>query len=36
MQLEAHGEGRVVKQTPESGAELRSGQIIYVDFGRLN
>lgn len=36
MQLEAHGEGRVVKQTPESGTELRSGQTIYVDFGRLN
>ncbi|MEP6912382.1 MAG: penicillin-binding protein [bacterium] len=36
MQLEAHGEGRVLKQTPESGTELRAGQIIYVDFGRLN
>jgi membrane peptidoglycan carboxypeptidase len=36
MQLEAHGEGRVVKQTPESGSELRNGQTIYVDFGRLN
>jgi cell division protein FtsI (penicillin-binding protein 3) len=36
MQLEAHGEGRVVKQTPASGAELRNGQTIYVDFGRLN
>jgi cell division protein FtsI (penicillin-binding protein 3) len=36
MQLEAHGEGRVVKQTPESGTELSTGQIIYVDFGRLN
>jgi len=36
MQLEAHGEGRVVKQTPESGTELNTGQIIYVDFGRLN
>ncbi len=36
MQLEAHGEGRVVRQTPESGTELLTGQIIYVDFGRLN
>jgi cell division protein FtsI (penicillin-binding protein 3) len=36
MQLEAHGEGRVVKQMPESGAELRNGQVVYVDFGRLN
>ena len=36
LQLEAHGEGRVVKQTPEPGAELLSGQTIYVDFGRPN
>jgi len=32
--LEAHGEGRVVKQTPEAGTELYSGQTIYVDFAR--
>jgi len=36
LQLEAHGEGRVVKQTPEPGTELLSGQTIYVDFGRPN
>ncbi|MEK6282177.1 MAG: penicillin-binding protein [Acidobacteriota bacterium] len=36
MQVEAHGEGRVVRQIPEPGAELRSGQTIYVDFGRRN
>ena len=37
MQVEAHGDsGRVVGQTPQPGAELRQGQIIYVDFGRLN
>ena len=37
MQVEARGEGgRVVGQTPQAGSELRSGQIIYVDFGRLN
>jgi cell division protein FtsI (penicillin-binding protein 3) len=36
IQLEAHGEGRVVKQNPGSGAELLNGQTIYVDFGRLN
>jgi cell division protein FtsI (penicillin-binding protein 3) len=36
MQVEAHGEGRVIQQTPQPGAELRQGQIIYVDFGRLN
>jgi cell division protein FtsI (penicillin-binding protein 3) len=34
LQLEAHGEGRVIKQTPEPGTELQSGQTIYVDFGR--
>lgn len=36
MQVEAHGEGRVVRQLPEPGTELRPGQIIYVDFGRPN
>jgi cell division protein FtsI (penicillin-binding protein 3) len=36
MQLEAHGEGRVIRQTPGSGTEVTTGQIIYVDFGRLN
>ena len=37
MQLEARGEGgRVVGQTPQAGSELRSGQVVYVDFGRLN
>jgi beta-lactam-binding protein with PASTA domain len=37
MQVEAHGDGgRVVGQTPQPGAELRQGQIIYVDVGRLN
>jgi cell division protein FtsI (penicillin-binding protein 3) len=36
LQLEAHGEGRVVRQNPGVGAELKPGQMIYVDFGRLN
>jgi cell division protein FtsI/penicillin-binding protein 2 len=37
MQVEAHGDGgRVIGQTPHPGAELRQGQVIYVDFGRLN
>jgi len=37
MQVEAHGDGgRVVGQTPQPGAELRQGQVIYVDFGRFN
>ena len=34
MQLEARGEGRVVRQIPEPGAALRSGQTITVDFDR--
>ena len=37
MQVEARGEGgRVVAQAPEAGTELRSGQVIYVDFGKSN
>ncbi|HEV7798641.1 MAG TPA: penicillin-binding transpeptidase domain-containing protein, partial [Pyrinomonadaceae bacterium] len=37
MQLEARGEGgRALGQTPGAGAELRQGEIIYVDFGKLN
>ena len=37
MQVEARGEGgRVVGQTPQAGSELRPGQLVYVDFGRLN
>jgi cell division protein FtsI (penicillin-binding protein 3) len=34
--VEAQGEGRVIKQTPEPGKELESGQTIYVSFGRFN
>ncbi len=34
MQVEAHGEGRVIRQKPEPGAEVKTGQIIYVDFAR--
>jgi beta-lactam-binding protein with PASTA domain len=37
MQVEARGEGgRVTGQSPEAGAELRQGQVIYVDFGKVN
>lgn len=37
MQVEARGEGgRVVGQSPQPGSELRPGQTIYVDFGRVN
>jgi cell division protein FtsI (penicillin-binding protein 3) len=34
IHLEAHGEGRVVKQSPGAGIELKTGQTIYVEFGR--
>ncbi|HEV7743677.1 MAG TPA: penicillin-binding transpeptidase domain-containing protein [Pyrinomonadaceae bacterium] len=37
MQVEGRGEGgRVVGQTPQAGSALRPGQMVYVDFGRLN
>ncbi|HEY6660270.1 MAG TPA: penicillin-binding transpeptidase domain-containing protein [Pyrinomonadaceae bacterium] len=34
LQVEARGEGRVLKQNPSAGAEVSTGQLIYVDFGR--
>jgi len=36
LQVEARGDGRVIRQTPGVGAELKPGQMIYVDFGRMN
>ena len=35
LQVEARGEGRVMKQSPSAGTEVNTGQLIYVDFGRL-
>jgi cell division protein FtsI (penicillin-binding protein 3) len=35
LQIEARGEGRVLKQSPSAGTEVNTGQTIYVDFGRL-
>jgi hypothetical protein len=35
LQVEARGEGRVLKQNPSAGTEVNTGQTIYVDFGRL-
>jgi len=35
LQIEARGEGRVLKQNPSAGTEVSTGQLIYVDFGRL-
>ena len=34
LQVEARGEGRVFKQSPSAGAEVSTGQLVYVDFGR--
>ena len=36
MHLEAHGEGHAIRQTPEPGAEVDSGQVVRIDFGRGN
>lgn len=36
LQIEARGEGRVLKQNPAPGAEVSTGQVIYVDFARSN
>jgi membrane peptidoglycan carboxypeptidase len=35
LQVEARGEGRVLKQNPSAGTEVNTGQLVYVDFGRL-
>jgi beta-lactam-binding protein with PASTA domain len=34
LELEAHGEGRAVGQTPAAGARVEAGQIVRVEFGR--
>lgn len=34
LQLEAQGEGRALRQSPQAGAEVETGQTIRVDFGR--
>jgi cell division protein FtsI (penicillin-binding protein 3) len=34
LRLEARGEGRGLRQSPEPGAEVDSGQVVRVDFGR--
>src|SRR5882672_7508877 len=36
LRLEARGDGRALRQMPEPGAELDSGQAVRVDFGRSN
>ena len=34
--LEARGEGRALRQSPEAGAEVDSGQLVRVEFARGN
>jgi cell division protein FtsI/penicillin-binding protein 2 len=34
LQVEAHGEGKGLKQSPAAGTEVSTGQLVYVDFGR--
>lgn len=34
LQMEARGEGRVLKQNPAPGVEVANGQLVYLDFGR--
>jgi cell division protein FtsI (penicillin-binding protein 3) len=36
LQLEAHGEGLVMRQNPAPGSEIESGQVVYIEFGRVN
>src|SRR5205085_9264684 len=34
LELEAQGEGRAMRQSPEAGARIESGQVVRIDFGR--
>jgi cell division protein FtsI (penicillin-binding protein 3) len=34
LQLEAQGEGRALKQHPQAGEEVETGQMVRIDFGR--
>jgi cell division protein FtsI (penicillin-binding protein 3) len=34
LQLEARGEGHAVQQSPAAGAEVLSGQVVRIDFGK--
>jgi hypothetical protein len=36
LRIEARGEGRAIRQSPEPGAEVDPGQVVRVDFGRSN
>ncbi len=34
LELEAHGEGRAMQQSPVAGASIESGQVVRIDFSR--
>lgn len=36
LRVQARGEGRAIRQNPEPGAEVDSGQTVYVEFGHRN
>jgi len=36
LQVEAHGEGQVIRQNPSPGAEVEAGQTVFVDFRRVD
>src|SRR6185436_5254360 len=33
LQIEARGEGRLLRQSPSAGSEVNTGQVVYLDFG---
>jgi beta-lactam-binding protein with PASTA domain len=34
LELEAHGDGRAIGQSPAAGARVEAGQSVRVEFGR--
>ena len=36
LRLEAQGDGRALRQNPDPGSEIASGQTVRVEFGRAN
>jgi cell division protein FtsI (penicillin-binding protein 3) len=34
LRVQAHGEGKVLRQRPSAGREVNSGEMVYIDFGR--
>jgi hypothetical protein len=36
LQLEAHGDGRALRQSPDPGIEIASGKLVRVEFERRN